>query len=604
MAHQLKKNLGVTLHRDSVEFRVWAPFAADVSIAVPYVSYDISNAVAMTREDDGYWSIKLADIEVGQTYKYLIKTPSGDVLRKNDPRGRALTASENGDSIIVGDTFDWGDDVFIAPPHNEQIIYELHIGTFNRKDPSTQGTFDDAIARLDYLRDLGINMIELMPVTSMAMSNGWGYNTEYIYSVENSYGGRWGMMEFVRACHEREIGVVLDLVYNHFSTTDLWQFDGWSENGRGGIYFYNDERGDTPWGGRPDFGRAEVRQFIADNITMWFTEYHIDGIRLDSTAYMRNLDGGDNPAREIADSWRVMQEITHIAHSIRPGALTIAEDTGGNTAVTLPASMGGAGFDAQWRLNFPHAVKYALGLNTAYPAALLTELTETYNSDAFSRVIFSDSHDTAANGFARISETASPDNPGSVIARKTSILASALTLTAPGIPMLLQGSEFLQGGSFNDWQVLDWTNVDQFPGIVLAHQHLTALRRNEYGNSRGLTGNSTAIFHEDPNNHVIAYHRWSEGGPGDDVIVVANLGDSHFNEYSLHFPVAGMWHVRFNSSWKGYSSDFHEVPCDYVITDASQTATIAIAAHSVLIFTQDDLYADTDEQPIEIAASR
>ncbi len=586
MAHQLKKDLGVTLHRDGVEFRVWAPFAAEVSVCVPYVSYDISNAKTMARDDEGYWSIKLEGVEIGQTYKYLIKTPSGEILRKNDPRGRALTASENGDSIIVGDTFDWGDDVFIAPPHNEQIIYEMHIGTFNRKDPSTQGTFDDATARLDYLRDLGINMIELMPITNMAMSNGWGYNTEYIYSVENSYGGRWGLMEFIRACHEREIGVILDLVYNHFATTDLWQFDGWSENGRGGIYFYNDIRGDTPWGGRPDFGRPEVRQFIADNIAMWFSEYHIDGIRLDSTAYMRNLDGGDNPAREIGDAWQILQDVTHIAHSIRPGALTIAEDTGGNTAITLPANMGGAGFDAQWRLNFPHAVKYALGLATAYPASLLSELTDTYNGEAFSRVIFSDSHDTAANGFARISETASPANPGSVIARKTSLLASALTLTAPGIPMLLQGSEFLQGGSFNDWQVLNWANVERFAGIVAAHQHLIALRRNAYGNTRGLMGQSIAIFHNNPNDHVIAYHRWDHGGLGDDVLVIANLGGQHFDNYTLHVPLPGTWQVRFNSSWKGYSADFREMLFDQMTTDANQNATLPLAAHSVVMLSQ------------------
>lgn len=586
MAHQIKKGLGVTLRRDGVEFRVWAPFAVEVSIAVPYISYDITNARTMTREDDGYWHIHVPDAEVGQTYKYLIKTPSGDVLRKNDPRGRALTASENGDSIIVGDTFDWGDDVFIAPPHHQQIIYELHVGTFNRKDPSTQGTFTDAIARLDYLRDLGVNMIELMPITSMAMSNGWGYNTEYIYSVENSYGGRYGLMEFVRACHEREIGVILDLVYNHFSTTDLWQFDGWSENGRGGIYFYNDERGDTPWGGRPDFGRPEVRQFIADNIAMWFSEYHIDGIRLDSTAYMRNLDGSDNPSREIAEAWQVMQQVTHIAHSIQPGAITIAEDTGGNNAVTLPASIGGGGFVAQWRLNFPHAVKYALGLETAYPAALLPELTGTYNGDAFARVIFSDSHDTAANGFARISETASPDNPGSVISRKKTLVASALTLTAPGIPMLLQGSEFLQGGSFNDWKVLEWDRTERFAGIVLAHQHLIALRRNDYGNSRGLMGQSTAIIHENPSAHVIAYHRWDQGGIGDDVIVIVNFGDTHFEHYDIRMPRPGAWHVRFNSSWKGYSEDFRQMDFDATATDENHMATISLAALSVIILTQ------------------
>ncbi len=116
-------------------------------------------------------------------------------------------------------------------------------------------------------------------------------------------GGRHGLMSFVKACHERGIAVLLDVVYNHFyGDSDLWQFDGWSENSRGGIYFYNDERGDTPWGGRPDYGRPEVRQFILDNITMWLTEYHLDGLRVDSTIYMRNTEGHDtDPEHDIPE---------------------------------------------------------------------------------------------------------------------------------------------------------------------------------------------------------------------------------------------------------------------------------------------------------------
>ena len=131
-----------------------------------------------------------------------------------------------------------------------------------------------------------------MPVTSMTSSFGWGYAPNHIYSVENAYGGRHGLMTFVRECHTRGINVVLDVVYNHFSSdTNLWQFDGWSENGRGGIYFYNDERGDTPWGGQPDFGRPEVQQFILDNVAMWLAEYHLDGLRVNSTICVSNTAG-------------------------------------------------------------------------------------------------------------------------------------------------------------------------------------------------------------------------------------------------------------------------------------------------------------------------
>ena len=152
----------------------------------------------------------------------------------------------------------------------------------------------------------------------MAFSNGWGYAPNHIFSVESMLGGRHGLMKFVHACHQHGIGVILDVVYNHFyGDTDLWRFDGWSENDRGGIYFYNDERGDTPWGGRPDYGRPEVRQFILDNVAMWFAEYHIDGLRVDSTIYMRNTAGRDNdPDHDIGDAWSLLQDIVSLAHKL------------------------------------------------------------------------------------------------------------------------------------------------------------------------------------------------------------------------------------------------------------------------------------------------
>jgi len=400
MSHQVKKRLGVTLHAGGAEFRVWAPFAKSVAIEGTFTP---NGAIALNSENDGYWAAQIPDVEPGQNYKYVIETSDGRTLRKNDPRARAITSSDNGFSVVVDNTFDWGDDVFMPIPREQQVIYELHVGTFNRLDASTPGTFDTAIEKLDYLRDLGINMVELMPVTSMAYSNGWGYAPNYIYSVESMLGGRHGLMQFVRACHERGIGVILDVVYNHFyGDTDLWQFDGWSENGRGGIYFYNDYRGDTPWGGRPDYGRPEVRQFILDNVTMWLNEYRIDGLRIDSTIYMRNTEGFPNdPEHDLPEAWELLQNITQVAHKINPGAVIIAEDFSCTDYITKPTHESGAGFDSQWQLGFPHALRSALGIVYGYPQTLSDlnrELLQHYNNNAYERVIFSDSHDTAANG--------------------------------------------------------------------------------------------------------------------------------------------------------------------------------------------------------------
>ena len=586
MSHQVKKNLGVTLHSGEAEFRVWAPFAKNVSLSGTFTP---DEPLLMNNENDGYWSLTVKDIEIGQQYRYLIETDHG-IIEKNDPRARAITSSDNGFSVIVDEEFDWGDSHFTPIPKEKQIIYELHVGTFNRLDAATPGTFETAIGKLDYLQSLGINMIELMPVTSMAYSNGWGYAPNYIFSVESMLGGRFGLLSFIKACHERGIGVILDVVYNHFfGDTDLWQYDGWSENGRGGIYFYNDERGDTPWGGRPDYGRPEVRQFILDNVTMWLQEYRLDGLRVDSTIYMRNTEGIDNdPEHDIPEAWQLMSDITTLAHKLNPQALIIAEDCAASDFISKPTSESGAGFDAQWELGFPHALRDALAIHgNPTLASVRYELLRYYNGNAYEMVVFSDSHDTAANGSVRLNEAITPDHADSLPARQKALLASAVTLTAPGIPMLLQGSEFMQGGSFNDWQALDWERTEAYKGIVTANQHLIALRMNQHGNTAGLSGPSTNVFHQDDTNLVIGYHRWAMGGPKDDVMIIANFSHEALHDYRLQLPVPGHWIVRFNSTWKGYSPDFHEYLFDEITTSDSGDAVITLPPFCVIIASQE-----------------
>lgn len=586
MQHQLKKNLGVTRHGDDTEFRVWAPFASAVNLAGTVTG---DKEITLKSENDGYWSVSIKGVEPGQNYVFLITTADGTVLTRNDPRARQLTTSDNGASVIIDPYFDWEGDAFTPVLPQQQVMYELHVGTFNRPDAATIGTFSDTLEKLDYLKALGVNVIELMPVTSMAHSYGWGYAPNHIYSVENAYGGRHGLLTFVRECHKQGIAVILDVVYNHFSgETDLWQFDGWSENGRGGIYFYNDTRGDTPWGGRPDYGRPEVRQFILDNVTMWLEEYHLDGLRVDSTIYMRNTEGHDNdPAHDISHAWYLLQDITELAHKLNPNAIVVAEDCANSAYLTKPRSESGCAFDAQWELGFPHALRDGLGLRGGRTlAGVRYELERRYNGNAFEKVVFSDSHDTAANGSVRLNEAASSGDAADKHAREKTVLANTVILTAPGIPMFLQGQEFMQEGSFNDWQELEWDKAETYSGIVLAHQHLVNLRLNQGGTTAGLLGQSTAVFHQDDNNGVIGYHRWDKGGPGDDVLVIANFGGDAHETYQLQVPLPGKWHVRFNSTWKGYSPDFHEVALDEIATDENRLITLNLPAYAALILSQ------------------
>lgn len=590
MGNKSKKYVGAIVRRSGTSFRVWAPFAEQVAVIGAFNNW---SETPLINEKDGYWQVFIYGAKVGQEYKFVIKNGNQTYIR-NDPRALHFTTSP-GNSVIANLRFDWEEDNFIAPPIDKQVIYELHVGTFNRPDPAITGTFRDVQDKLDYLAGLGINMIELMPISSMLMDRGWGYAIDYIFAVESLYGGRYGFMQFVKAAHQKGIGVILDVVYNHFgpdSAMDLWQFDGWHKDDKGGIYFYNDWRAKTPWGNtRPDFGRNEVQQYIIDNIKMWMFDCRVDGLRVDSTIFIRNVKGSNNdPANDLAEGWSLLQQINNTARKINPQAITIAEDVADNEYIVKPINEGGAGFGAQWELGFPGSLKEVLKSSDPEQinlAGICSELTRRYNNDAFQRIIYLDSHDSAANGSARLVEVLAPGKTDSLFARKQALIAAGILFTAPGIPMLFQGQEFMESGAFNDWQALNWKKSERYIAILEAYRHLINLRKNSSGLTTGLTSKEINLMHVDENNKVIAYHRWLNGGPKDDVIVVVNFANRLHQEYILSFPRNGVWKARFNSTWNGYSQDFKNITVPDVNVETGG-GTLVLPPSSIVILSQDE----------------
>ena len=458
------------------------------------------------------------------------------------------------------------------------------------------GKFASVSARLGHLKKLGVNAIQIMPIVEFAGERSWGYNPSHIFAIETDYGGPVAFKRFVKRAHEHGIAVILDVVYNHLgpSDLDLWQFDGWSENGRGGIYFYNDERARTPWGDtRPDYGRGEVRQYILDNASMWLDEYHVDGLRFDGTVYIRTPDGPGSA--DLPDGWSLLQAInTLVAHKF-PGRITIAEDLQNNKWLTKDVGAGGAGFGSQWDANFVHPIRQAVITpqdEQRSLAAIRDALCYRYNDDASDRVIYSESHDEVANGQARVPHDIDPQDPKGWYAQKRSTLAAATVFTAPGIPMLFQGQEFLEGGWFRDTVPLDWDQRDEFHGIVRLYRDLIRLRLNRDGFTRGLCGQFTQVFHMHDERKVIAFHRWDKGGPADDVVVVANFLHEPQDNYVIGFPATGIWKLRFNSDWQGYSEAFASHPSADVVAEPGEYdgfpchAALSIGPYSVLIFSQ------------------
>lgn len=592
--------MGAAPHDSGTTFRVWAPSAAEVYVFGDFNDWD-EQAHPLDHEDGGYWATNVAEAQVGHEYKYRIVYEDQSLYRM-DPYARQVTSSV-GNSIITEATFDWEDEDFQMPSWNDLVIYEMHVGTFadDAGGDDKPGTFESAIDKLPYLRDLGINAIEVMPPMEFPGGISWGYNPALPFAIESDYGGPHALKAFINAAHKEHIAVILDVVYNHFGPSDLalWRFDGWHQDDYGGIYFYNDERAETPWGKtRPDYGRPEVRQYLRDNAMMWIHEYHLDGLRWDSTSFIRNIKGNEGDAStDLPDGWSLMQQINHEIQEDQPHVLSIAEEVGQEAGVTVPIDQGGAGFGSQWDVIFAISVRPALvvaddasrGL-TSVRDALLNRIGD----DAFHRVIYTESHDEVANGRQRIPEAIWPGNARSWFSKKRSTLGAALVFTAPGVPMIFQGQEFMEDRWFSDQDPLDWHLTEEMSGIVDLYRDLMRLRLNRDGITEGLRGQHAEVPHLNQETKILTLHRWADGGPKDSVMAVFNFSGNEIKDYTIGFPRAGLWKLRFDSHAAVYDGEFdNQVSHDTEAGEEGQDGlpargVISIAPYSAIIYSQDE----------------
>jgi len=565
--------MGAMLEDSVTTFRVWAPNADRVCVIGDFNDWD-EESLELEREDNGYWAGTSDLVEEGHEYKYLIIN-DGKTYKRNDPYAFEVTNS-NGNSIVRSVSFDWEDENFQMSAWNELVIYELHVGTFNRKKPDTVGTFADVIEKLPYLKELGINCIELLPVTEFAGGISWGYNPAHPFAIEQDYGGPDGFAKLVKEAHSHGIAVIMDVVYNHFgpSDVDLWQFDGWGENGKGGIYFYNDHRSETTWGDtRPDYGRPEVRRYLRDNALMWIEKYHCDGLRMDATSYIRFEGGGLGYDTAIEEGNVLMRDINVELKERYPHILTIAEDLKGHSIVTDPTEQNGLGYGSQWDMNFVHPVREFL-IDTNDESRDLQKIVDAlefeYSNNVFKRIVYTESHDEVANGSARVPEEIQPGDAESGFAKKRSILGIVLTLTAPGIPMLFQGQEFIEDEYFQDSEGLDWNKYKKHKGITKLIGDVIKLRTGKSAGASGLRGQKLQIGHLNDETKILSFLRENDEG-NEPVLMVFNFSSKDFTDYGIGLDEERKWKLRIDSSWQGYDSTFSDLEVEGLQTTDSET---------------------------------
>ena len=416
------------------EFRVWAPLPQRVEIVLG------EQRIPMRRTDGGWWACSAGQAGPGTDYAYGL---DGGPPRP-DPRSASQPRGIHGPSRVVDHSaFGWTDRGWRGVPLAGSVIYECHVGTF-----SEQGTFEGVIGHLGHLVDLGVDIIELLPVAEFPGRRGWGYDGVDLFAPHHAYGGPDGLKRLIDAAHAHGLGVLLDVVYNHLGPTGnyLPEF---------GPYF--SARHQTNWGDAVNFdgpGSDEVRRFVIDNALMWLRDYHVDGLRLDAVHAIV-----DDSATHIIEALAVEVDAL-AAHAGRPLFL-IAESDLNDPRFVRSRDAGGYGLAASWADEWHHALHAVLtGDVSGYyadfgPLGLLAKALRQawvydgtyspYRQRVHGRppvgltgsqfVVAAQNHDQVGNRAAGERGTA-------LMSDGRLRVAAALLLTSPFVPMLFQGEEW------------------------------------------------------------------------------------------------------------------------------------------------------------------
>jgi maltooligosyltrehalose trehalohydrolase len=435
-----RPNLGAHVVDGGVRFRVWAPDAEQMDV-------QISDAlVPMQRDERGTWTATVPGVGAGVQYRYRIDR--GGAFP--DPYSRSQPDGPHGPSEVVDpNQYAWHDDGWRGIAMQGLVVYELHVGAY-----TAAGTFDALIGELDALATLGVTAIELMPVAEFPGGRNWGYDGVDLFAPSRIYGGPDGLKRLVDAAHQRGLGVILDVVYNHFGPDGNYLLQYAAD--------YLTDRHATPWGDAVNFDGARsemVRRLVIDNACYWLSEYHIDGLRLDAAFAIT-----DTSPRHILEELAAEARASAAPRSV----VLIAETHAHDGRYLRPAMAGGYGLDAVWSDDFHHVVhtiaSHEHGGYYADYAGTLDELARTINRgwlfegqqspqhgaadgappdglDAWRFICCIQNHDQVGNrAFGRRFEH--------LVGAGAHRMWSALLLLLPYTPLLFMGQEFAASSRF------------------------------------------------------------------------------------------------------------------------------------------------------------
>jgi 1,4-alpha-glucan branching enzyme len=545
-----------------VQFATWAPNAERVSVVGDFNQWDGRVRPMRSCGASGVWELFIPGLVAGDLYKYEIRNrDTGSIQLKTDPYAQQFEIRPDTASKVVHENdYEWQDTFWMEQRvgrdwlHEPMSVYEVHLGSWQRdQDGGFLGYRELAHRLVDYLKPLGFNFIELLPITEHPLDASWGYQTTGYFAPSTRFGDPDDFRYFVDYCHALGIGVLLDWVPAHFpkDSHGLARFDG------SPLYEHEDpRRGEhRDWGTLIyNYGRNEVKNFLLSSALFWLREFHIDGLRVDAVASMLYLDysredgdwlpniHGGNENLEAIDFIRELNTVTHAEH---PGTMVIAEESTSWPQVTRPVWLGGLGFSMKWNMGWMHDSLQYMQQDPVYRHYHHDQLTFGLLYAFTENFMLPFSHDEVVHGKASMLHKM----PGDEWQRFSNLrLLYSYMFTYPGKKLLFMGCEFAQGDEWNHAQALDWHVLDYelhkgMQRLVADLNRLYCKYRELYKydfDSRGFEW----IDCHDAAQSVLSYIRRADD---EYVLVVLNFTPVPRENYRIGVPESGYYQEILNS---------------------------------------------------------
>jgi 1,4-alpha-glucan branching enzyme len=520
------------------------------------------------RGGTGVWELFIPHLAENELYKFEIRNRNtGAILVKTDPFAREFemrpgTAAK----VSNSEQHIWKDQNWLTQRGNQDWLhapfncYEVHLGSWKR---NAQGKFlnyrELALQLVPYVVDMGYTHIELLPITEHPLNESWGYQTTGYFAATNRFGTPDDLRFFIDACHQANIGVILDWVPGHFPKDDwaLARFDGTA------LYEHEDPRlGEhQDWGTYIfNYGRNEVRNFLISNAYFWLKEFHIDGLRVDAVASMLYLDYSRKAGewlpnkfggRENLEVIEFIKQLNVLVHQEFPGALTIAEESTAWPAVSRPVHIGGLGFSMKWNMGWMNDTLSYMHNDPVHRRYHHDKLTFGQLYAYTENFVLPFSHDEVVHGKKSLLDKM----PGDAWQKFANIrLLLTFQMTHPGKKINFMGNEFAQGREWNVNESLDWVLLENSfqKGVHLATRDLNNLYRSHpalYDLDFESLGFEWIDCH-DHDQSIISYIRRARNGSF--VIIVLNFTPVLRKGYRIGVPQAGHYREIFNSDAECY----------------------------------------------------